>query len=211
MTRDGTDSKDTIANVNSLSDLDKTSCLAELHCQGSDVDLSAIIKVCFGIHIDDKAGRYTLQRFNCYLFAWTILVVTARQAMPEIRSHSIRRGKSSLNRRRSNNIMAIQLKLKPRYRVPSCTLAAIHVAIGALSSLEQLSVSHWQICEPPSCEPCLWKDDVRDSMRDAARGDVTASLLKARTNALSSIRLRMKEFPSPSFLSRARPQIQTAT
>ncbi|KAF9506875.1 hypothetical protein BS47DRAFT_368728 [Hydnum rufescens UP504] len=79
----GTESKDSIANVNSLSDLDKTSyCLAELHCQGSDVDLSSIIKICFGIHIDDKAGRYTLLRFNCYFFAWTIFVVTARHAVP---------------------------------------------------------------------------------------------------------------------------------
>ncbi|KAF9509013.1 hypothetical protein BS47DRAFT_1397279 [Hydnum rufescens UP504] len=79
---DGIESIDTIADVNSLSDLDKTShCLAELYCQDSDVDLSDIIKICFGIH-RDRAGRYTLQRFNCYFFSWTILVVTARHAMP---------------------------------------------------------------------------------------------------------------------------------
>ncbi|KAF9509012.1 hypothetical protein BS47DRAFT_1332410 [Hydnum rufescens UP504] len=79
----GIESIDTIADVNSLSDLDKTShCLAELHCQDSDVDLSNIIKICFGIHKDPKAGRYTLQRFNCYFFAWTILVATARHAEP---------------------------------------------------------------------------------------------------------------------------------
>ncbi|KAF9506942.1 hypothetical protein BS47DRAFT_1352285 [Hydnum rufescens UP504] len=79
----GTESIDTIEDVDSLSNLDKSSsCLAELHCQGSDVDLSNIIKICFGIHSDDKAGRYTLQRFNCYFFSWTMLVVIARHAVP---------------------------------------------------------------------------------------------------------------------------------
>ncbi|KAF9509018.1 hypothetical protein BS47DRAFT_1397284 [Hydnum rufescens UP504] len=81
--RDGSESVDTIGDVDSLSDLDKTSdTLAEVHCQGSDVDLSKIIKICFGIHRDDKARRYTLQRFNCYFFSWTILVATARHAVP---------------------------------------------------------------------------------------------------------------------------------
>ncbi|KAF9502708.1 hypothetical protein BS47DRAFT_1386600 [Hydnum rufescens UP504] len=41
----------------------------------------------------------------------------------------------------------------------------------------------------------LWKDDVRDTFRDAAHRDVTASLLMAGMNALSSVRLRM-EFPA---------------
>ncbi|KAF9503482.1 hypothetical protein BS47DRAFT_1402357 [Hydnum rufescens UP504] len=76
---EGTESIDTIADVESLSDLDKTSdCLAKLHCQGSGVDLLNIIKICFGIHRDNKAGRYMLQRFNCYFFAWTLLIATAR-------------------------------------------------------------------------------------------------------------------------------------
>ncbi|KAF9518231.1 hypothetical protein BS47DRAFT_328886 [Hydnum rufescens UP504] len=33
-------------------------------------------------HQDDKAQRYTLQRFNCYFFSWTMFVVTARHAVP---------------------------------------------------------------------------------------------------------------------------------
>jgi hypothetical protein len=79
----GTEPIDTIEDVDSLSNLDKSSyCLAELHCQENDVDLSDIIKICFGIHRDDKAGRYTLQRFNCYFFSWTMLVVIARHAKP---------------------------------------------------------------------------------------------------------------------------------
>jgi len=81
-TNEGSKSIDTIADVKSLSDLDKTSdFLAELHCQGSDVDLLNIIKICFGIHRDNKAGRYMLQRFNCYFFAWTMLVATVRHAV----------------------------------------------------------------------------------------------------------------------------------
>ncbi|KAF9519303.1 hypothetical protein BS47DRAFT_1274339, partial [Hydnum rufescens UP504] len=83
MKSDGSESIDTVEDVNSLSELDKTSyTLAEVHCQGGDVDLSNIIKICFGIHIDDKARHYTLQRFNCYFFSWTILVATARHAVP---------------------------------------------------------------------------------------------------------------------------------
>ncbi|KAF9505426.1 hypothetical protein BS47DRAFT_537642 [Hydnum rufescens UP504] len=82
MKHEGTESIDTIADVKSLSDLDKTSdFLAEFHCQSSDVDLLNIIKICFGIHRDNKAGRYTLQRFNCYFFAWTVLVATARHVV----------------------------------------------------------------------------------------------------------------------------------
>ena len=80
---EGIESVDTIATVNSLSELDRTSyCLAELRCQINDIDLSNIIKICYGIHTDDKARRYTLQRFNCYFFSWTILVVTSRHAVP---------------------------------------------------------------------------------------------------------------------------------
>ncbi|KAF9502821.1 hypothetical protein BS47DRAFT_1403063 [Hydnum rufescens UP504] len=68
VTSGGIESRDTIANVDSLSDLDKTSyCLVELHCQDSDVDLSNIIKICFAIHREPKAGRYTLQRFELLL------------------------------------------------------------------------------------------------------------------------------------------------
>ncbi|KAF9520780.1 hypothetical protein BS47DRAFT_404148 [Hydnum rufescens UP504] len=75
----GTKSIDTIGDVKSLAHLDKTSdFLAELHCQSSNVDLLDIIKICFGIHRDHEAGRYTLQRFNCYFFAWTVLLATAR-------------------------------------------------------------------------------------------------------------------------------------
>jgi hypothetical protein len=83
VTSHGIEFKDTIANVDSLPDLDNTSyCLVKLYCQDSDVDLSNIIKICFGIHRDNEVGRYTPQYFNGYFFAWTIVVVTARHAAP---------------------------------------------------------------------------------------------------------------------------------
>ncbi|KAF9520787.1 hypothetical protein BS47DRAFT_1426591 [Hydnum rufescens UP504] len=82
LTPEGTESIDTIANVKSLSELDKTSdTLAELHCQGSHIHLLNIIKICVGIHRDDEAKNYTLRRFNCYFFAWTMLVATARHVV----------------------------------------------------------------------------------------------------------------------------------
>src|ERR1700676_3571185 len=82
VTNTGIESIDTIEDVNSLSELDKTSyCLAKLYCQDSDVDLSDIIKICVAIH-RDRARCYMLRRFNCYLFSWTILAMTVRHAMP---------------------------------------------------------------------------------------------------------------------------------
>ncbi|KAF9506878.1 hypothetical protein BS47DRAFT_369198 [Hydnum rufescens UP504] len=248
MTRDGTDSKDTIANVNSLSDLDKTSsCLAELHYQGSDVDLSSIIKVCFGIHRDHKAGRYTLQRFNCYFFAWTILVVTARQAMPWD-THPFNSPWEELSRTLPDalatkyadalidmivdggviTIMAIQLKWRPqlsRAVPPRARLAwampqwfmrlTLRVTIRWWGARVHTSLRHMlrksllSVLQPTlrsaladlrasilrTLRTILWKDDVRDTFRDAAHRDVTASLLMAGMNALSSVRLRM-EFPA---------------
>ncbi|KAF9520791.1 hypothetical protein BS47DRAFT_1378618 [Hydnum rufescens UP504] len=82
LTSEGIESFDTIANVKSLAELDKTSdTLAEFHCQKSDIHLLNIIKICVGIHRDDKAKNYTLWRFNCYFFAWTVLVATARHVV----------------------------------------------------------------------------------------------------------------------------------
>ncbi|KAG9097427.1 hypothetical protein FRC06_007568 [Ceratobasidium sp. 370] len=44
-------------------------------------DLIAVLATCYGILADERAGRYTLTRFNCYFFAWTILINTARRTV----------------------------------------------------------------------------------------------------------------------------------
>ncbi|KAF9517199.1 hypothetical protein BS47DRAFT_544338 [Hydnum rufescens UP504] len=251
MRSDGIESIDTIADVNSLSDLDQTSyCLAELHCQASDVDLSNIIKICFGIHKDPRAGRYTLQRFNCYFFAWTILVATARYAEPwdTFRFDSPWRTLSqtladALSTKFADAlinilvdgavmmIMAIQLKLKPqlwravsrrarlawampqwlirlalrlmfrtsaRSRVYPVLRSRLRPAL--LSALQPTLHSALADLRVSTLRTTLWKHDVEDAVRDAARRDVIASLLNAGTDALSSIRLTVggSSFPPVS-------------
>ncbi|KAG9094191.1 hypothetical protein FS749_012954 [Ceratobasidium sp. UAMH 11750] len=44
-------------------------------------DLITILATCHGIQVDERAGRYTLTRFNCYFFSWTILITAARHTV----------------------------------------------------------------------------------------------------------------------------------
>ncbi|KAG8707196.1 hypothetical protein FRC09_001970 [Ceratobasidium sp. 395] len=44
-------------------------------------DLSTILAACHGISVDERAGRYSLMRFNCYFLSWTILITTARRTV----------------------------------------------------------------------------------------------------------------------------------
>ncbi|KAF9518233.1 hypothetical protein BS47DRAFT_1338505 [Hydnum rufescens UP504] len=244
---DGIESVDTIADVDSLSDLDVAShCLAEFHCQASDLDLSHIIKICFGIHKDPKAGRYTLQRFNCYFFAWTILVATARYAEPwdtfpfdspwRTLSQTLADALSTkyadalINTIVDGAVMmitAIQFKLKPqlwravswrarlawampqwlirlalrlmfrasgRSRVYPVLRSRLRPAL--LSALQPTLQSALADLRVSTLRTTLWKDDIEDAVRDAARQDVIASLLNAGTEALSSIRLTMEDLRS---------------
>jgi hypothetical protein len=78
---------DTIQELDSTSfeELDSTSsCVVELHWQGKEreetIDLSFILCICFAIHSDKLADRYTLQRYNCYFLSWVIIGITMRQS-----------------------------------------------------------------------------------------------------------------------------------
>ncbi|KAF9506879.1 hypothetical protein BS47DRAFT_1367043 [Hydnum rufescens UP504] len=185
MTRAGTESKDTIANVNSLSDLDKTSyCLAELHCLGSDVDLSSIIKICFGIHIDDKAGRYTLQRFNCYFFAWTIFVLWRAVS---------RRARLAWAMPQWLIRFALRLMIRRWWRTRMHTSLRHKLRESLLSALQPTLRSALADLQASTLRNVLWKDDVGDAMRISTRRDVMASLVDAGTNALSKIRVTMED------------------
>ncbi|KAF9516862.1 hypothetical protein BS47DRAFT_611028 [Hydnum rufescens UP504] len=242
VTINGTESFDTIENVDSLSDLDKTSyCLAELHCQGRGVDLSNIIKICFGIH--KEAQRYTLQRFNCYFFSWTILVATARHAVQwemlpfdspwETLSRTLA---DALSMKAADALidmivdggviimMTIHLKLKsqllravssrarlawmmPRWlirlalramiqttwRSKMRTFLRLRLRSPLLSALQPTLRGALANLRASTLRTTLWKDDVGNAMRDAARRDVMASLLNAGTDALSSITFTMED------------------
>jgi hypothetical protein len=74
---------DTIEEVlsTSLEELDKTSdCVVELIWGGKQtIDLLYVLSICFGIHTDKLAKRYTLQHYNCYFLSWTIVLLTMRK------------------------------------------------------------------------------------------------------------------------------------
>ncbi|KAF9515203.1 hypothetical protein BS47DRAFT_1391740 [Hydnum rufescens UP504] len=191
-------------------------CLAELHCHGSNVELSHIIKICFGVTKIPRARRYTLQRFNCYFFAWTILVATARYVEPwhTLRFDSPWRTLSqtlagALSTKFADalidmmvdgieiTILTMLFKLKPQLRracrgVPASrvhTVLRSRLQPALLSGLQPTLRSALADLRVSALRTTLWKDDVLDAMRVAARQDVIDSLLNAGANALSSIRL----------------------
>ena len=79
----GCTAHDTIREVDStsLKGLDSISCcVIELHWQGKEtIDLLYVLSICFAIHGDKWADRYTLQRYNCYFLSWTIIAITMRK------------------------------------------------------------------------------------------------------------------------------------
>ncbi|KAJ1306280.1 hypothetical protein OPQ81_010983 [Rhizoctonia solani] len=78
---EGSEAHDTIQQLAELNEIDSTSeCLVELDLNGT-IDLSFILSICFSIHSDPKTQRYTLQRFNCYFFSWTITSIVARHSV----------------------------------------------------------------------------------------------------------------------------------
>ncbi|KAB5588666.1 Replicase polyprotein 1a [Ceratobasidium theobromae] len=75
----GVEPYDTIEQITSLdhSEYNTSDCLVAIEFK-TDVDLDAIIRICRAIHQHPNAKVYTLQRYNCYFFAQTILLGTAR-------------------------------------------------------------------------------------------------------------------------------------
>ena len=75
---------DTIQELNSTSfkELDSTSSrVVELHWQCEEtIDLLFVLGICFAIHSDKLADRYTLQRYNCYFLSWVIIGITMRKS-----------------------------------------------------------------------------------------------------------------------------------
>jgi hypothetical protein len=55
--------------------LQTSTCEVEIRFQRR-FDLEFILLIFFSIHSDDLAYRYTLQRFNCYFAAWSVILVT---------------------------------------------------------------------------------------------------------------------------------------
>jgi hypothetical protein len=70
---------DTIQEVTSRHDLPKSHGILNVKVHSNaHLTISHILFICFGVHQDNKANRYTLQRYNCYFFSWTIIVLLLR-------------------------------------------------------------------------------------------------------------------------------------
>jgi hypothetical protein len=77
--RSGCVSFDTVQEVSSFLDLQPSDCIARLGIPGK-VGLSDIILICYRIKNDISASRYSLQKFNCYFFAWSLVSTSLRIA-----------------------------------------------------------------------------------------------------------------------------------
>jgi hypothetical protein len=75
----GCEAIDTIEEVASLGDLAPSQCVVSVIFDRTFPDIFAVLLVCQGIREDREAQRYTLQRYNCYFFAWAIVVLVCRQ------------------------------------------------------------------------------------------------------------------------------------
>ncbi|KAG9082096.1 hypothetical protein FRC06_005227 [Ceratobasidium sp. 370] len=74
-----------VANLGeeSLRELEEqATCEIELLLDDGANDILSVFAACYGISRDDKTKHYTLLKHNCFFFAWTILMVVARQHLP---------------------------------------------------------------------------------------------------------------------------------
>ncbi|KAF9509007.1 hypothetical protein BS47DRAFT_1397276 [Hydnum rufescens UP504] len=187
VTSGGIESRDTIANVDSLSDLDKTSyCLVELHCQDSD-----------------DVTRFSA--CNCYFFAWTILVVTARHAAPwdthpsdlpwKLLSQTLADAVSAQFADALSCRVAVSRRARLAWAMPQWLIRLVlrimirtslgpkiykplrsKLRLALLSALELTLHSAFENLRVSTLRTILWKDE-----------------LDAGTKALSSIRLRKED------------------
>lgn len=85
--RDGTPSVDTMNELDNNMSVN-SECLYDAEF-ANGLHLSVVLLICFGIQKDDQGHVYTLQKFNCYFFARTMLLAMIRHAVMEsVRLHS---------------------------------------------------------------------------------------------------------------------------
>ncbi|KAF8673521.1 hypothetical protein RHS04_07633 [Rhizoctonia solani] len=44
-----------------------------------EIKLLSVLDICYAMQLDSDAKKYTLWRFNCYFFAWSIILILSRQ------------------------------------------------------------------------------------------------------------------------------------
>jgi hypothetical protein len=81
--RKGCDAVDTISELETANDLAPSRCVVSFR-PALDVrlELLHILMICYAIKNDDHSRRYSLQKFNCHFFSWTIFLVSIRNILP---------------------------------------------------------------------------------------------------------------------------------
>jgi hypothetical protein len=75
--RKGCQAIDTIEEILQTS-TNPSQCVVRLDFDQDGLDITIIVLILFAIKHDHAAQRYTLQKFNCYFMAWTILLLVSR-------------------------------------------------------------------------------------------------------------------------------------
>lgn len=79
----GVEAYDTIEQATSFDDeiYSSSSCLVEIEFKVDlDINLHSLMKICWAIQEHPQARLYTVQRYNCYFFAQTILICATHLA-----------------------------------------------------------------------------------------------------------------------------------
>lgn len=124
-------------------------------------DLSVILSICCGIKKNGRSERYTLTRYNCYFFSWTIVSIIGRRAVKweqvaESESEWHKVVESSLERVASDSEAPIRsTKASPPVSPPK----------GDSSKDENVLVED-KHSDSPTAEEAIFRGVLRDSLAD---------------------------------------------
>lgn len=60
-------------------DIKKSECILVLRvCE--QITIESLVRICINIKSDSQSCRYTIQTYNCYFFAWAIIMIVMRQS-----------------------------------------------------------------------------------------------------------------------------------
>ncbi|KAG9121130.1 hypothetical protein FRC07_003046 [Ceratobasidium sp. 392] len=175
-------------------ELDNTSdVVTEVHYP-NDFDLIDVLAICYSVQHDSEARQYTLQRYNCYFFVWTVLSCLARRvaswshlftssAWSDVtqavldklnqvsRSHDSKTKPSELAFRVSRLLAG-----KNDDEAPKFLLDALHTAINQDKTRQK-------VCE--ALARPLWKDSARVAIRGALHpaADLAADATRRHSQA----------------------------
>lgn len=88
---EGVEAHDTLEKVASLDEslFCSSDCLIEIEFEYFTMTLISLLRVCWAIRGHHEARAYTLQRYNCYFFAQTIITCAAQMKFGRFSSASL--------------------------------------------------------------------------------------------------------------------------